>query len=233
MTPIVTSMSRYAFAAHAARDLASSLPSPLVYDVGAGEEEMRVPIEAMGLEWAGFDLAPRSDRVACWNIEHACPKGEPAAGLILMLDVIEHLLNPGICLDQIQRVLLPEGYLVLTTPNPRWSRSRVEALRTGFLTCFTQADLDGNGHVFPVWPHVLMQALASRGFSVNQYVTLDGRTAWPPLTRRYPLRLAHAALCRWIEAHDPSACGMSYALVARNSRVESSLIGAKPGGSES
>lgn len=134
-----------------------------------------------------------------------------------MLDVIEHLVNPGMALANVFEALAPNGMLVLTTPNPRWSRTRLHALLTGYLSNFTLSDLELNHHVFPAWPHILMQMLRSVGFEVEEYVTLDGRTAWPgrPLTLRYPLRCLHASVSMMIERLDPSASGMSYGLIAR------------------
>ena len=105
----------------------------------------------------------------------------------------------------------------MTMPNPRWSRSRIHALIYGNPACFTQSDLDINGHVFTPWPHILMRMLSDTGFDVQDYVTLDGKTGWPgrPISLRYPLRVFHALCNMLIERLDATACGMSYGLVAR------------------
>lgn len=215
--PQVLTLDRYLFAAQVVQEFATSIDPRVVYDVGAGDGPMRDPIEAMGLAWRGFDLTPRADCVSSWNLDDPCPVGSRGAGMVLMLEVIEHLRNPGSGLRHIAEVLRPGGLLLITTPNPRWGRSRLHALRTGFLACFTQLDLDLNSHVFPVWPHVLERLLTESGFSVERYATLDGATVWPrgAINLRYPLRLVHAALNKWIEWRDPSACGMSYSLLAR------------------
>ena len=215
--PVILSLDRYQFAAQSAASLAAQLPAPVVYDIGAGQGQMRAPVEAAGLAWRGFDLVPTSPQIRPWNLDEPCPESQPAAGLVLLLEVIEHLRNPGLGLKHVAATLLPQGRLIVSTPNPNWSRSRLHALRTGFPSCFTQADLDLNGHVFPVWPHILEKMLAEVGLGVEAYSTLDGRMQWPgrPLSLRYPLRLAHAAVNKWIERSDPTACGMSYAMIAR------------------
>jgi SAM-dependent methyltransferase len=148
---------------------------------------------------------------------YAFPEQEVTPNLVLLLDVIEHLVNPGLALANIAQVLPPNGQLVITTPNPRWSRSRLWALLHGTLSCFTQQDLDSNGHVFPVWPHILEKMLHDSGFEIVEYVTLDGRTAWPrgPFSVRYPLRCLVTLAMMAIEKSDRSACGMSYGIVAR------------------
>src|SRR4029077_11815902 len=131
--------------------------------------------------------------------------------------VIEHLANPDIALDHIAATMTPGATLLITTPNPRWSRSRLWALHSRYPACFTQRDLDLNGHVFPVWPHVLERMLTERGFEIAEYVTLDGATIWPgaPYSLRYPLRCAVAVMMMFLERRDPTACGMSYGVVAK------------------
>jgi SAM-dependent methyltransferase len=210
-------LDRFEFAAQSVRQLKRALPSRMICDVGAGDERLRFPIEAEGMEWRGFDLAPMNARIVRWDLDEESPVAAKGAGMVLLLEVIEHLRNPGVALRHLAEILPVGGRLLITTPNPRWSRSRLHALRTGFLACFTQRDLDLNAHVFPVWPHVLVQLLRESGFTVDSYVTLDGATVWPgrPLTLRYPLRFIHAVLNKWIERRDLSACGMSYGMIAR------------------
>jgi len=171
--PVILSLDRYQFAAQSAASLAAQLPAPVVYDIGAGQGQMRAPVEAAGLAWRGFDLVPTSPQIRPWNLDEPCPESQPAAGLVLLLEVIEHLRNPGLGLKHVAATLLPQGRLIVSTPNPNWSRSRLHALRTGFPSCFTQADLDLNGHVFPVWPHILEKMLAEVGLGVEAYSTLD------------------------------------------------------------
>jgi SAM-dependent methyltransferase len=216
----ITPLNRYAFTPELVKELKSTLPAPVVYDIGAGEAPLRAPMEALGLAWHGFDGWPASPAIRPWNLDDPCPAPGAAAGLVLLLDVLEHLRNPGLNLRHVADVLLPGGCLLVTTPNPRWSRSRLEAVRTGFPSCFTPDDLALNGHVFTPWPHIVERLLADTGLTVERYVALDGRTAWPdrPLSLRYPMRLAHALANKWIERRDPTACGMSYAMVARKPR---------------
>jgi len=189
----------------------------VVFDIGAGDGRMRSPVEAAGGDYYGFDLAPVQTDITQWNLEIPLPTRHPRAGVALLLDVIEHCDNPLLALHHVAEALLPGGLLLLTTPNPRWSRSRFYALAKGTPSCFTQSDLESNHHVYPAWPHILQHQLGGVGLVTEEYVTLDGRTGWPrsPGTVRYPLRLLFAAAMKAVEAFDPSACGMSYAVVAR------------------
>jgi 2-polyprenyl-3-methyl-5-hydroxy-6-metoxy-1,4-benzoquinol methylase len=125
--PTVLSLSRYEFAAQSAQELKPALPSPVVYDVGAGQGQMRTPIQALELDWQGFDAFPASDSVKRWDLDDQCPAKNPEAGLVLLLEVIEHLRNPGISLRHVAAALLPGGRLLVTTPNPRWSCDRAQS----------------------------------------------------------------------------------------------------------
>jgi 2-polyprenyl-3-methyl-5-hydroxy-6-metoxy-1,4-benzoquinol methylase len=205
-------LSRYEYAEQVARRMSGAT----VFDVGAGDGIMRQRIERAGCRWLGFDLLARNG-VGAWDLHSPCPVVGMSADTVLLLDVIEHLIDPGLALDHITGALLRGGSLLITTPNPRWSRSRLWALRSGYLACFTQSDLDSNGHVFPVWPHVLERMLADRGFEIIEYVTLDGQAKWPkaPYTLRYLYRCAVAAAMMVIERADPTACGMSYGVIAK------------------
>lgn len=208
-------LSRYAYAEGVAKRKLGAANSKTIFDVGADNGIMKRPLESAGFTWFGFDIAVR-DGISRWDLKNPCPIQGVAPDLVLWLDVIEHLANPGIALDHIVATMAPGATLLITTPNPRWSRSRLWALQSGYPVCFTQDDLELNGHVFPVWPHVLERMLTERGFQIAEYVTLDGVTSWPgaPYSLRYPVRCAVAAMMMLLESRDPTARGMSYGVVA-------------------
>lgn len=211
------SLSRYDWTRQCLHELLPLAPSSIVSDIGAGGGEMRSLTEASGGKWQGFDLCPQCPEIHCWDLDRPAPGECQPAGMILLLDVLEHLNNPWLAVRHLADTLLPGGFLILTTPNPRWSRSRYYALAKGNLACFTQSDLDLNHHVFTPWPHIVEKLLFESGFTLENYVTLDGHTSWPgsPYNLRYPLRCAFALLNMAIERRDSTACGMSYGIVAR------------------
>lgn len=208
-------LSRYAYAEDVAKRRLGAAHAKTIFDIGAGDGIMKRPLETAGFKWLGFDIAAR-DGISRWDLDDPCPVQDTAPDFVLCLDVIEHLSNPGIALDHIAATMTPGATLLVTTPNPRWSRSRLWALQSGYPACFTQADLDLNRHVFPVWPHILERMLTDRGFTIAEYVTLDGVTTWPgaPYSLGYPVRCAVAAMMMVLESRDPTACGMSYGVVA-------------------
>jgi SAM-dependent methyltransferase len=211
------SYSRYEWAEQCLQHILPTAPSLVVNDIGAGGGEMHTLVESTGGTWQGFDLQPKLLEICAWNLDHAVPLNVQPAGIILLLDVLEHLNNPWLAMQHIADTLLPGGFLVLTVPNPRWSRSRCYAMAQGNLSCFTQSDLDLNHHVFTPWPHIVENLLNDIGFAIENYVTLDGSTKLPgrPYNLRYPMRYAFALLNRAIERRDPTACGMSYGIIAR------------------
>jgi hypothetical protein len=207
-------LDRYEFAFDTLRAL-KPLTSKLVFDIGSGEGQMR-RIESLGLSWHGFDLnpSPGSQR---WDLNEPYSGSLPPPGAVLLLDVIEHCVNPGLALKNIAAILLPNTPMIMTMPNPRWSRSRVHALFHGVPACFTQADLDINHHVFTPWPHIMEKMLRDVGFVIENYVTLDGTTrVWDrPISITYPLRCLNSLSHVLIEKIDRSACGMSFGLTVR------------------
>ena len=178
---------------------------------------MRSAVEVAGGRWFGFDLAPCASSVTQWDLDDPHPATTQKAGVVLLLDVVEHLRNPWRSMEHIAELLLPGGYLLLTTPNPRWSRSRMHALAFGVPTCFTRDDMELNHHVFTPWPHILEKLLRDVGLTSISYDTIDGHTELPQasINYRYPARLALALVNRYLEQRDPSAKGMSYAMVAQ------------------
>jgi hypothetical protein len=168
-----------------------------------------------GFKWLGFDINGRED-LTRWDISDPCPVSEKA-GVVFLLDVIEHCVNPGMALKHIGDAMEKRGILVLTAPNPRWSGSRAHYLFRGNLSGFTQRDLDENHHVFTPWPHVLRKFLRDAGLEIETYVTLDGvaRPFDRPGKLFLPARYILNLLQMFIERLDRSACGMSYGLIAR------------------
>ena len=212
-------VSRYEWAEICLKELITQVNSSVVSDIGAGDGRMKSVTESVGGHWQGFDLVPQTPEIHQWDLDFPMPSHFPSSGIIIMLDVLEHLNNPWLSVKNIANTLMPEGFLIITMPNPKWSRSRFYNLAEGSLSCFTQSDLDLNHHVFTPWPHIIERLLTDMGFSIEKYVTLDGSTRIPknPYNFRYPLRFAFSLINIMLEKYDPTACGMSYGILARKS----------------
>lgn len=219
MNPSVTNLGRYDWTAERLSELLREAPSRIVADIGSSNGRMRTAVETAGGEWRGFDIDPQDNAVERWDLNQPSPKLE--AGTVLMLDVIEHLPNPWLALQHISNAMLPGAYIVITTPNPRWSRSRMHALAFGNLTCFTESDLKNNHHVFTPWPHILFRLLTDSGLTPVSMTMIEGRATWPgkPFTHRYLVRLGLAVMMKLIERRDITACGMSYGVIAKKDQT--------------
>ncbi|MDB4926972.1 methyltransferase domain-containing protein [Mucilaginibacter sp.] len=188
------------------------------YDVGAGENSLATKLGNKTALACSFDLLPFDDNIQQWNIETNFSYDYPAANIVTLLEVVEHLTNPWLCIKNISATMAPGGFLILTTPNPGWSTSRVSLMVKGFLTCFTQSDLDNNHHVFIAWPHILQRLLNDNGFEIIEYVTLDGPTKFfskDIKLSRFFLQFPARVIKKIIEKTDPTAMGMSYGIIAR------------------
>lgn len=214
------SLNRYIWAGEKIKDIFTGLKGSdfTLFDIGSRDNILKGYTGDIPVIYKGFDLDPITDITEKWNIEESFPYTYPPPQVVALLEVIEHLNNPGLCLKNIGSVLRPGGYLILTTPNPKWSTSRLSLFTTGNLTCFTPSDLELNHHVFTPWTHMVEKLLIDSGFEIAEYVTLDGKTTVFDKTLfkgNILKKLAARIVKKIIEKRDPSSCGMSYGIVAK------------------
>ena len=84
-----------------------------VCDVGCGTQPYRRYLPCDGYVGVDADLKLHPDVVAQAT---ALPFADNSFDGVLCTEVIEHLEEPQVCLDQIRRILKKEGYLCLTAP---------------------------------------------------------------------------------------------------------------------
>lgn len=70
-----------------------------------------------GLQSACEEAVQRGVPTIQGDLEGALPLPTGEADVILCLDVLEHLMQPKICLDEAYRLLRPEGLLIVNVPN--------------------------------------------------------------------------------------------------------------------
>jgi SAM-dependent methyltransferase len=147
MNPRNLNIDRYHYAFTKLEELGRLLPSRKVYDVGSGDGRMQ-QIEKLGLQWFGFDKTGWGE-VLAWDMSESCPMPSEA-GAILLLDVIEHIPNPSLSLQNLAAAMLPNTRLIITTPNPRWSGCCVNMMLGGYASSFSAYDLIENHQVLPI-----------------------------------------------------------------------------------
>src|ERR1700761_6726536 len=100
-----------------------------LYDIGSRDNVLKKYINSAEIIYRAFDLNPLDQSAEEWDIEQPFPYLHDAPQIVTMLEIIEHLNNPWLCMKNVADKILPGGYLILTTPNPAWSNSRVDLFR--------------------------------------------------------------------------------------------------------
>jgi len=183
----------------------------VVSDIGAGYGFMQPHIETLGALWQPFDYIKKIEQTT-WDLNHTAPETSQPADVVIFLEVLEHLANPLLGLQNIANHLKKEGILILTTPNPQSSKNRINLLLKGTLYAFQEKHLNEH-HVFTPWEHVVRFYLEQCGFEILEYAVVDVKYQKRRTTGvKEFLKLK---LEKFIDARFPKAQGMSYGLVAK------------------
>lgn len=190
----------------------ASAPNTIVSDIGAGFGHMQTKIESLGATWQPFDYVRKIDQSTIWDLNQPCPTEAKKAGSVVFLEVLEHLANPLLCLQNITNHIEKGGILILTTPNPSSSQNTVNLFLKGRLFAFQEKHL-AEYHVFTPWEHIVKFFLEECGFEILDYSAVDVSNKYnrnSNLKDRLKRRME-----AFIESRNPKAQGMSYGIVAR------------------
>jgi SAM-dependent methyltransferase len=106
-------------------------PARYVLDIGCGDGDL---LEALSLRapvavYVGIDISAGRVRLAQTRLGKQAAIFQTGSGtlpfatgsfdFVFVTEVIEHLKNPNHLLDEVYRILAPQGRLILTTPNSR------------------------------------------------------------------------------------------------------------------
>jgi hypothetical protein len=200
------------------REITKGKESFLLFDVGAGNSVLEKRVQAMGGQWKGFDYKPRKAGIIELNLEKPIPSilANENPDVILLLEVIEHLFNPGQAISNLAMMAKKGTYLVLTTPNPFWSVVRLKFLFLNKFPMFEKSDMDDNHHVFTAWPHVMEKLLIDNGFQVIHQFTTGHSAKFPRFTVsiQYPAKILVYILRKFLEKSTPLSKGMCFGMVA-------------------
>ena len=143
-----------------------------ILDVGCGSGAWLKRLDDIGYRsLAGVDL-----EVPDFGIQNATihkvdlawedlPFDEESFSLATSIEVIEHIENVGFYLSQINRVLKPDGLLLLTTPNTQSLLARLRFLISGNLKSFDQKG--EKTHISPIFIFPFLRILSRHGFKVE------------------------------------------------------------------
>lgn len=168
-------------------------PEEQILDAGCGEGILVEDYQAKGYHITGLDLNYSSSFVQQGNIL-APPFPDASFDGILLLDVFEHLTfaDQPTALKVLQRLLKPNGWLLLSIPNLAHLNSRFRLFFRGMLDR-TDRDIDHPGER-PYREN--MAILRAHGFEVVQQKGITLTMPW--VYRRVICR--HPARYRWL--HD-------------------------------
>lgn len=142
-----------------------------VLDLGCGEASWLKRLqkagfgENVGIDWKAEEFRSNDLIVLRGNIESDdLGLGDAKFGLITMIEVIEHMMNPGKLLNQAQRHLAPQGLVLITTPNIHSLIQRLKFLVKGRFTHF-DAGSDST-HYQPLLLEAWKRLLPFYGFAI-------------------------------------------------------------------
>jgi SAM-dependent methyltransferase len=188
-TPLALGVEPAQFQAEIVAGIASQEDRRLrVVDIGCGDgmtaiaaqnacNKRGAPISIVGFDWSSAALAQASQRGIVVVRGSAADPGLPLASasvdVVILSEVIEHLVDTDSVLEEASRVLVPNGRLVLSTPNlAAWYNRGLLAF--GVQPVFTEVSLKGIygrpghevvGHLRLFTRRALVQLVAANGFS--------------------------------------------------------------------
>jgi len=195
----------------------SEAPNNIISDIGAGFGHMKDKIESLNAFWQPFDYIKKMDDTIIWNLNNESPKNVKKAGVVVFLEVLEHLDNPFLGIQNIANHIKKDGYLILTTPNPQSSKNRINLMLKGVLYAFQKKHLDEN-HVFTPWEHIVRFFLEKNGFEILEYAIVD--TSYQNRKLASVKDVVKFYIEKWIEFKYEKSKGMSYGIVAKKNTNE-------------
>ena len=158
-------------------------------DVGCGGGHLAKTVVGRTSEYHGTDISPlplrqaaetlagtagysRTSLVRC-DIDHGLPFDNGFFDAVACIAVLEHVVNPPNAIEEIHRVLKPNGVFIVEVPNIAWL-----PLRTGIL--FGRLPMTGGVYLGADWEHLhiftkklVIDLLTAEGFEIEK-VTCSG-----------------------------------------------------------
>jgi SAM-dependent methyltransferase len=167
----------------------------LVLDLGCGDGDYSVRLKDLGFDVIAADLDEvrfkyrGKIKFQKCDITQELPFPNDYFDYLLLMEVVEHLRNPYEVFPEINRIIKPNGFLILSTPNILSLKSRFRFLFEGSYEYFREPPLDQvknpkevifNLHLFPYRYQELEYLLSVCSFKVLDIFTsvYEGYGLW-------------------------------------------------------
>lgn len=159
--------------------LLHNLKKGSVLDVGAGEGFLSYRLLKMGFHVTAVDVDTsqfKLKQIKCDKIDlnSKLKYDTESFDYILGVEILEHLRNPGLCLDEFQRILKYKGVLIISVPNIVSLVSRIIFLFSGQYNNFYNTEAScvypntkTDRHIMPLPIWLLIYHLKKANFKVE------------------------------------------------------------------
>jgi len=127
------------------------------------------PTQLLGVDLDTTQFALPGVETKAVNLDHYHGQVFGSFDLITALELIEHLANPGLLLQLVERNLLDGGYFVISTPNIHALPARLRFLLKGRMNHFD--DKSDPTHVYPVYMENLERLAPRHGLKIVEVLS--------------------------------------------------------------
>ncbi len=154
------------------------LPGSKILIAGAGQGSLEQSLLKNGVhakDIQSVDLNPDQFKLAdvairfC-DLDGPLPFEDEVFDICFATEVIEHLHNPHNLIDEAYRVLKPDCFLFLTTPNVHSFTQKIRFLLTDKFRWFQEADYHCPGHICPIFDWFIERMVRNK-FELIRYTS--------------------------------------------------------------
>lgn len=154
-----------------------------ILDCGSGPGAFVLRLKDLGFEVHALEVDPeifKAVEIPCYSVDLNSDFSESVArrfDAITAIEVIEHLENTRHFLRQCNRLLQPNGILLLTTPSIESIPARLRFLITGNFRSFDDNEVVSEPtHITPIQSYLFGKAVRDCGFEILNHIVFPDNT---------------------------------------------------------